>query len=87
LAVANAASHQIPPASNLFPLDASRSALEKKTTDSANQQLVQLQMMQQLRQQQEERENFSPSLAVAQTPFVRVAGEMIMNSNDDPWDQ
>jgi hypothetical protein len=34
-----------------------------------------------MQQMMEQRGNLSPALAVGQTPFVRVAGEMIMNSN------
>jgi hypothetical protein len=79
-AVADAASHQPAPASDLFTLNASKSALEKKEAAPASgQQMMQSEIMQQT---QEQSENLSPASAVGQTPFVRVAGEMIMNNND-----
>ena len=36
-----------------------------------------------MEQRQMGRENLLPALAVAQTPFVRVAGEMIMNTEGE----
>ncbi len=80
VAVADAASHQPPRASDLFALEASKIALEKKKADPAStQQTIQSEMMQQM---QTERQNLSPGLTVGQTPFIRIAGEMIMNNSD-----
>ena len=80
-AVAVAASHQPPHASDLFTLDASKIAMEKKKTDSAStQQTMQFEMMQQM-QTGGENLYLSPPLALGQTPFVRVAGQMIMNND------
>jgi CheY-like chemotaxis protein len=80
-AVANAASHQPTPSSDLFPLDASRSALEKQGAESASaQRMIQFDVVEQM---QSRRENLSPALAVAQTPFVRVAGQMVMNNSSE----
>lgn len=79
-AVADAARHQPSPASDLFTLDASKSAMEKKQSESTSaQQMMQVEMMQQMQMQ---RQNLTPAFAVGQTPFVRVAGEMILNNND-----
>jgi tetratricopeptide (TPR) repeat protein len=79
-AVADATSHQPPRASNLLTLDASKSALEKREASSAfAQQRIQFEVMEQM---QTGRENLSPATAVGQTPFVRVAGAMILNRND-----
>jgi tetratricopeptide (TPR) repeat protein len=79
-AVADAASHQPPPATDLFTLDASRNAMEKKEAAPASgQQMVQSEVIQQM---QEQTENLSPARAVAQTSFVRVVGEMLMINND-----
>jgi tetratricopeptide (TPR) repeat protein len=79
-AVADAASHQPAPATDLLTLDASKSALEKKeAAPAAGQQMIQSEIMQQM---QEQYENLSPAHAVGQTSFVRVVGEMIMNIND-----
>jgi tetratricopeptide (TPR) repeat protein len=78
-AVAVTASHQPPRAADLFALDASKGALEKKEADSAStQQTMQFEMIQQMRTQ---REKLSSAFAVGQTPFVSVAGAMIMNNN------
>jgi len=79
-AVADAASHQPPRTTDLFTLDASKTALEKKEAEPASgQQMMQSEMMQRT---QEQSENLSPGRAVGQTPFVRVVGEMLMNNND-----
>ena len=80
MAVVTAASRQPPPATDLFALDASKSALEKKeAAPTSGQQMVESEI---IRQTQEQGKNLSPALAVGQTPFVRVAGAMIMNNND-----
>ncbi len=80
MAVASAVSHQPSPATDLFTLGASKSAIERKQSEPASaQQMTQVEMMQQM---QTGRENLSPALAVGQTPFVRVAGEMIMNNSE-----
>jgi hypothetical protein len=84
MAVADAASHQPPPATDLFTLDASKRAMEKKAEPTSRQQMMQFEMMQQM---QGRSENLSPALAVAQTPFVRVAGEMILNNNNNYWSE
>ena len=78
--VAAAASHQPPSATDVFTLDASKSTLEKKKTDSASsQRIMQFEMIQQLEAQ---RGNLSPALAVGQTSFVRIAGQLILNNSD-----
>lgn len=79
-AVAAAASHQPPLASNLFTLDASKIALEKKRADSSTQRMMQYEMMEQM---QTGHENLSPAGAVGQTSFVRVAGEMITDNDSE----
>jgi len=79
-AVADAASHQPPPATDLFSLDASKRALEsKQVTNNSAEQTMRSEIIQQM---QEQSENLTPALAVGQTPFVRVACSMIMNNND-----
>jgi len=80
VAVDDAASHQPSSFAELFPLPASKSALEKKTTESpSTRQRTEIEMME---WRQTERENISPARAVGQTLFVRLAGEMILNNND-----
>jgi tetratricopeptide (TPR) repeat protein len=78
-AVAAAARHQPPRATGLLTLDASKSALEKKEAEPASgQPMMQSELMEQVQMQHE---NLSPALAVGQTPFVRVVGEMLLNNN------
>lgn len=86
MAVADAVSHQPPHPTDLFPLDASRSALEKQATEStSDQRMVRYDFMEEM---QSQRENLSPALAVGQTPFVSVAGMMIMNNNNNnSWNE
>jgi tetratricopeptide (TPR) repeat protein len=76
-AVAAAVSHQSAPATNLLTLDASKVALEKKANDSSDQSM----RMQMMERMQRDRQNLSPARAVAQTPFVRLAGQMILSGN------
>jgi tetratricopeptide (TPR) repeat protein len=79
-AVVDAASHQPPSDSGLLTLDASKSTIEKKQNEpSTGQQMMQVETMQQIQMQ---RQNLTPAIAVGQTPFVRVAGQMILNNND-----
>jgi tetratricopeptide (TPR) repeat protein len=73
-AVANAASRRSSPVSDLFALTASKIALEKKG-ENANEQFFQGRFMEQMQQQ---REGLSPAGAVAQTVFVRLAGQLIL---------
>ncbi|HTQ31683.1 MAG TPA: tetratricopeptide repeat protein, partial [Opitutaceae bacterium] len=81
-AMADAASHQPPRASNLFTLSASKTVLEKKEAEPASSlQAMQFGMMERI---QMERENLSPAFILGQTPFVHIAGEMIVNGNNDP---
>ena len=78
-AVAAAASHQTAQATDLLPLAASKRALETKGTESASgRQTMQFDVMESM---QNERNNLSPAATVGQTPFVSVAGELIMNNN------
>jgi tetratricopeptide (TPR) repeat protein len=78
-AVAEAASHELPPISDLLTLNASKSAMEKKEAEPASdQQRMRYEMEEQL---QAQRKNLSPALAVGQTPFIRVASAMIMYNN------
>ena len=80
--MADAASHQPPRASNLFTLSASKTVLEKKEAEPASSlQAMQFGMMERI---QMERENLSPAFILGQTPFVHIAGEMIVNGNNDP---
>ena len=80
-AIAIANSHRPLPTTNLLTLDASKIALEKKQAEPASaRRAFQFDMMIQM---QAERENVSPSSAVAQTPFVHIAGQMIVNGNND----
>jgi hypothetical protein len=65
---------------NLLTLDASKSTLEKKADDSSSQS-IRMQMMERM---QQDRQNLSPARAVAQTPFVRLAGQMILSGNFNP---
>jgi len=83
-AVADAVSYQPPRATNLLALAASQSALEKKAAAPASGELMINSEV--IQQAQEQSENLSPARAVGQTPFVRVAGEMIMNNNAS-WNQ
>jgi tetratricopeptide (TPR) repeat protein len=83
-AVADAVSYQPPRATNLLALAASQSALEKKVAAPATGELMINSEV--IQQAQEQSENLSPARAVGQTPFVRVAGEMIMN-NTTTWNQ
>lgn len=83
-AVAKAATDQSPIPANLFPLEASRSALEKKTEAPSEQQMAQVEFMEQM---QMERQNLSPAQAVGQTSFIHVAGEMILNYNNNSWSE
>jgi tetratricopeptide (TPR) repeat protein len=79
-AVADAASHQPPRPTDLFTLDASKIAMEKKeSVPATGQQMMQVEMMQQMQMQTQ---NLTPGAALAQTPFVRIASEMIMNNGD-----
>jgi hypothetical protein len=78
-AVAEAASHQPAAVSDLLTLDASKSALEKKQSQPmAARQAMQFEYMRQIAARNQ---TLSPASALGQTPFVRVAGEMIMNFN------
>jgi tetratricopeptide (TPR) repeat protein len=77
--VAAAVSHQTAPATNLFMLEASKVELEKKAGDSSGQ-AMRMQMMEQM---QSEHENLSPARAVADTPFVRLSGQMILSGNSN----
>jgi tetratricopeptide (TPR) repeat protein len=62
---------------NLFALAASTEALKKKEQNaSSDRQKMQLDMIQEMREARDDR---SPAAAVQETPFVRVAGEMLMN--------
>jgi tetratricopeptide (TPR) repeat protein len=76
-AVTTAVSHQSAPATHLLVLDASKVALEKKADDSSDQSM-RIQMMERM---QRDRQNLSPARAVAQTPFIRLAGQMILSGN------
>ncbi|HEY4416301.1 MAG TPA: hypothetical protein VGO57_11470 [Verrucomicrobiae bacterium] len=78
-AVAAAASHQPPIITDLYPLPASKSALEKKSTSNSPEQLMRRQW-----QQQYETNNraTTPAKAIAQTPFVQLAGLMLLNNFD-----
>jgi hypothetical protein len=80
-AVADAISLRPPLATNLLTLDASKIALDKKQAGSASaQRAMQFEIIEQTRT---ERENVSPAFAIAQTPFVHIAGQMIINGNND----
>jgi tetratricopeptide (TPR) repeat protein len=76
--VASAVRHQTPQADDLFALAASKAALEKSEKGAAStRRAAQFEMMRQMR---EDRTRLTPASAVAQTPFIRIAGEMILNN-------
>ncbi len=72
-AVTAASTHQIVPATNLLVLTASKVALEKKPAQP-NEGFY-------FHYREISGENESPASSVAQAPFVRLAGEMILNQN------
>jgi tetratricopeptide (TPR) repeat protein len=74
--VIEAGSHRYAaPATNLFTLTASKAALEKRESDPAAN-AMQIQMMQQVRMRSGQ---ITPAGAVAQTPFVALAGQLMFN--------
>jgi tetratricopeptide (TPR) repeat protein len=73
-AKATAASHQPAPATNLLALAASKIALDKRADNSGDQSV----RMETMERMQEDHKNLSPARAVAQTPFVRLAAQMIL---------
>ena len=60
----------------LYPLAASKAAIEKDESGPKTRQQQQRQRMLEMRMEREETGN-SPAQAIAQTPFVRVAAEMV----------
>jgi tetratricopeptide (TPR) repeat protein len=82
-AVAVAVALQPKPASNLLPLPASQIALEKKVNGSNAQAAMQFQMM----QSQVDDQSLSPAHAVAQTPYVMLAGELILGGESGGMDE
>jgi tetratricopeptide (TPR) repeat protein len=81
-AVSAAASHQLTPATDLLTLSASKSALEKKASSSGADSM-QAQIMERMEAQRADMEgqSLSPARAVAGTPFVRAAGQMILGAD------
>lgn len=77
-AVAKAVTYQSPIPANLLTLDASKSALEKKSQPVSEQQMIQVEILEQM---QTGRQNLSPAQAVGRTSFVRVAGEILLNNS------
>ena len=75
-AVAAAAARQPAPATNLFTLTASKAALEKKKDKPDEQMGFNMQEA-----MQAEGAALSPGRALAQTPFVRLAGQLIANGS------
>jgi tetratricopeptide (TPR) repeat protein len=67
---------KVPTVTTLYPLPASRAALEKIPGDPAEQQRLRYRSM------LEESREISPALAISQTPFIRIA-QAIFDSNDD----
>lgn len=83
--VVNAAgSHRTSPATNLFILPASKAALEKKKSSSDQGVPSNWQEMMQFGNAQGA---ISPGAALAQTPFVRFAGQLIINEQYGVLDQ
>jgi tetratricopeptide (TPR) repeat protein len=77
-AAVDAASRKIiPPATNLFTLTASKAALEKKKNNKPAQQAY----MQIIMDRRDQQSQLSPGVAISQTPFVRLASELIMGGN------
>lgn len=62
------------PATNLLALTASKIALEKNP-NASNDQSIEVRMMESDNQDQ----NLSPAQAIAQTPYVNLAGQLILN--------
>jgi tetratricopeptide (TPR) repeat protein len=62
--------------SNLFPLNASKLALEKKAKDSGDTSF-QWQMM----ESEQPRQDSSPAMAIARTSFVSLAGQLMFSEN------
>jgi len=81
-AVDAATRRQLTPATNLFTLIASKAALEKKksTPDQPDVHVWEEAM-------QEKRATLSPGRALAQTPFVLFAGQLIINDGSGLLDQ
>jgi len=76
-AVDAAARRQLIPATNLFTLTASKEALEKKKGNPNDQAA----MFERIGMMQTERSLLSPGRALAQTPFIRFAGELMIGGN------
>jgi tetratricopeptide (TPR) repeat protein len=81
-AAAVAEQFQPKPVTNLFPLTASRIEMEKKT-DNFGERMQFMEMM----QSRNEGRGLSPARAVAETPFVNLAGELMLNENLGSVDQ
>jgi tetratricopeptide (TPR) repeat protein len=78
-AVAAAAAHQPATATNLLTLSASKLVIDKKAADSSAQDM----RMQTMERMETDRKNLSPAQAVARTPFVQLAGQIIMGGDSD----
>ena len=81
-AVDAAARHQPAPPSDLLALTASKAAMEKKEK-SSDEQSVQMQMQ----RMQAGNNTLSPSRAIGETPFVRLAGQMVLSGNSGLLDE
>ncbi|HTR42916.1 MAG TPA: tetratricopeptide repeat protein [Pseudomonadales bacterium] len=80
-AAAVAEQFQPKPVSNLFPLTASKVAMEKNP-DNSNERTRFMEVM----RSRNESQGLTPARAIAETPFLRLSGELILTGNSGMMD-
>ncbi len=85
-AIATATTHQPPVITDLYPLTASKVALEKKPANTTDQ-TMQWRMAEQMQRMESNNQTTSPASAIAQTSFVQLAGQMLLNNSSQMTDE